>query len=87
MLPLAVVIVIVWAFLFGAAYVARVIARLSRTRSALVVGGAYLALCGFDLAWFGLNRTGFLGAFGMVLPCAAAVVLIVLLPQVARITP
>ena len=87
MLLLAVVIVAVWACLLGTAYIARAIARLSRVRSALVVGAAYLVLCALDMAWFGLNQTGFLGAFGMLLPCAAAVVLAVLLPGVARSTP
>ena len=82
MLPVGAVIVCVWACLLGTAYVARAVARLSRLRSALLVAAAYLVLCGLDLAWFGLNRSGLLGAFGMLLPCAAASLLAVLLPAV-----
>ena len=70
-------IVVVWVVLFGAAYLARVAGGLSKKRSAAVVMGSYLGLSALALAWFGLNRTGLLSVSGMLLPCVAALGMIV----------
>jgi len=34
--------------------------------------GSYLGLSMLALGWFGLNQTGLLSVFGMLLPCATA---------------
>ena len=73
-----VVIVAVWAILFGTALLAR---GLGRVEAVSAVVAVYLVLAGLALGWFGVNRTGFLGAFGMLLPCAAAVGLVLVLPR------
>lgn len=78
MLLVAGSIIVVWATLFAAAYLARVVARLSRSRASLVVAGTYLLLGVGVLAWFGLNESGALGIFGMLFPCAAAMGLVLL---------
>ena len=65
-------VVVVWAVLFGAAYLARMVGGLSKKRSAAAVVGSYLGLSALALAWFGLNRTGLLSMTGMLLPCVAA---------------
>ncbi len=65
-------VVVVWVFLFGAAYLARMVGGLSKRRSAGVVVVSYLGLSALALAWFGLNRTGLLSVSGMLLPCVAA---------------
>ena len=65
-------VVVVWVFLFGAAYLARTVGGLSKRRSVAVVVVSYLGLSAFSLAWFGLNRTGLLSVSGMLLPCVAA---------------
>ena len=70
----------VWAVLFGTAYLSRFRLGLGRGRSALLVLAAYLVLGAAALAWFGVNGTGLLAALGMSLPCAAAILLIAILP-------
>lgn len=73
-------ITVVWAVLFGTAYLSRFRLGLGRGRSALLVLAAYLVLGAAVLAWFGVNGTGLLAALGMSLPCAAAILLIAILP-------
>ena len=80
MVYVALSIVAVWGVLFTAAYLSRFSGGLSRTRSCIVVIAAYLVLGGLSLAWFGLDRTGLMGAFGMLLPFVAAIGMVLVLP-------
>jgi hypothetical protein len=66
-------IVVVWIVIFGAAYLSRVVGRLSRRSSVAIVTCSYFALSAFALLWFGLNWDGFLGIFGMLMPYAAGI--------------
>jgi len=73
-------VAVVWAVLLGVAYLARVTGELSEMRSAVAVVGSYLGLSMLALAWFGFNQTGLLSVFGMLLPCAAALGIVVSTP-------
>ena len=73
---LIVAIVVVWAVLLGVAVAARrIVARWVRV---LLVTAAYCVLAALALAYFGVNRSGLLGAFGMLLPYVCATVVTVL---------
>lgn len=76
-----VAIIVVWGVLFAAAYLSRVTGGRSRRSSVAVVTGSYLVLGFLALSWFGFNRTGFLGAFGMLLPYAAATGMVMISPR------
>ena len=66
-------IVVVWIVIFGAAYLSRVVGGLSRRSSVAIVTCSYFALSTLALLWFGLNWAGFLGIFGMLMPYAAGI--------------
>ncbi len=74
-------IVGVWCVLFGAAYLCRVAAGLSRTASIAILTACYLTLSGVALVWFGFDRSGFLGVFGMSLPYVVATLLVLPPPR------
>ncbi len=73
-------IVVVWGVLLGAAYGCRVMGRLSRGVSISAVTGCYLVLSGLALAWLGPTWRGGAGVFGMLLPYAVAIGIILTVP-------
>jgi hypothetical protein len=80
-MPVVIVIIAaVWGVLFGAAYLSRVTAGCGKRWSAAIVTGSYLALAALSLSWFGFNTDGILGAFGMSLPYAAAIGVVLIAP-------
>ncbi len=81
MLLVSLAIGVSWALLLGSAYLARVVFRWSRGPSAVVVAVAYAACAASALGWLGLGSAGWFGAFGLLLPCAAAMVLVAVHPR------
>ena len=75
---IVVAIVIVWSVLFGGAYLARVIARVSQRSSIAIITGLYLALCAVALSWLGLDWRGFASIAGMLVPYAISIGVILL---------
>ena len=79
MTTIALAIAVVWAALFGAAYVTRVLLTRSLRVSAATVIVVYVLLSTAVLSWYGLNSVGLLGITGMLVPCLAAVAALYLL--------
>ena len=73
MLVLVLVIAGIWAVLLAAAHLSRVRAGLSKRLSAAIVTSSYIALSALTLVWLGLNATGLIAVFGMLLPFAVAI--------------
>jgi hypothetical protein len=73
MLVLVLVIAGIWAVLLAAAHLSRVRAGLSKRLSAAIVTSIYFALSALTLVWLGLNATGLIAVFGMLLPFAVAI--------------
>ena len=70
------VIVVVWVVLLGLALAARRIT--ARWVRMLLVTSAYCVLAAVALGYLGITRSGLLGAFGMLLPYACAVLVTVI---------
>ena len=75
MIVAAIAIVTAWASLLGTAYAARA-AGLRRATSVAAVAGCYAVLAALALLWLGWDAQGWLGAGGMLLPYAAATLLL-----------
>ena len=71
-----VAIVVAWATLLGTAYLSRVRARLGWGSAVAIVTICYGGLSALALLWLGWTWQGGAGAFGMSLPYAVAVGLI-----------
>ena len=77
-------IIVVWSVLLGSAYLSRIIAGFGKRSSVLAVTAGYAALSLLAVAWLGFNRAGLLGAFGMLLPYAAAIGVVMISPPNPR---
>ena len=78
------VVVAVWAILLGGAYLCGVNGGWSRRSCAAIVAGSYVSLAAIDFAWFGFHTDGYLGAIGMLVPCAAAIGMVMIGPGKPR---
>ncbi len=78
-------VVAVWGLLFGGAYLCRVAGGWSTGSSAAMVTGSYIGLAALDFAWFGFDTNGYLGALGMLVPCAAAIGTVTIWPRRPRV--
>nr|WP_294545991.1 hypothetical protein [uncultured Rhodopila sp.] len=78
------IVVAVWAILFGGAYMCRVTGGWSTRSCVAIVAAGYIGLAAFDFSWFGLDTEGYLGAIGMLVPCTAAIAMAMIAPHKSR---